>query len=569
MTVFRPDQIPFSYAGSWFGLSRVVGAHTTAGDVHLVSHRIGMHPVFRLTPVTGSVPAAATVSATPAVLTWRHDDGTVEAAYDGPDTLRLRGRGLGLAVQAAGPELTPFSGPYLLRDPMDGSYVVTRYETGCRYRITVLGGDVTEDAGVQALGIAARHVVLGSREPWEIAIEEFRSARKPYRPRTSFDRVTADARATFTAFADAVAPWRDQRTPAAEAAAYVLWSATVAPAGFVTRPAVLMSKHWMDKVWSWDHCFNALALADGAPGLAWDQFHLVFDHQDPATGALPDSITHSEVLYNFVKPPVHGWALRRLRARAAPADLASTYRRLADWTTFWLDHRRAPGSLLPHYQHGNDSGWDNATVFDAERVVESPDLAAFLVLQLRELAAMAPAVADFAGAARWIALAGELRGALMTRLWTGEEFSARGVASGRHSTGDSLLHLMPIVLGEDLPSEVTERLARGIRRHLTPYGLATELPASPHYEADGYWRGPVWAPSTVLIEDGLRRAGHTTLAEQISASFRAVCESSGFAENFEALTGEGQRDRAYTWTASSYLLLAADHQRRHGDHRAR
>ena len=28
-------------------------------------------------------------------------------------------------------------------------------------------------------------------------------------------------------------------------------------------------------------------------------------------GALPDSVTHSEVLYNFVKPPVHGWALRQ------------------------------------------------------------------------------------------------------------------------------------------------------------------------------------------------------------------------------------------------------------------
>ena len=103
-------------------------------------------------------------------------------------------------------------------------------------------------------------------------------------------------------------------TPAAELAAYVLWSATVAPAGFLTRPAVLMSKHWMDKVWSWDHCFNAIALAAGQPELAWHQFQLPFDHQDP-TGALPDSVTHSEVLYNFVKPPIHGWALRHLRRR--------------------------------------------------------------------------------------------------------------------------------------------------------------------------------------------------------------------------------------------------------------
>jgi hypothetical protein len=49
------------------------------------------------------------------------------------------------------------------------------------------------------------------------------------------------------------------------------------------------------------------------PELAWHQFQLPFDHQDPA-GTLPDSVAHSEVLHNFVKPPpVHGWALGHLR----------------------------------------------------------------------------------------------------------------------------------------------------------------------------------------------------------------------------------------------------------------
>ncbi|MDQ0695250.1 MULTISPECIES: hypothetical protein [Streptomyces] len=37
------------------------------------------------------------------------------------------------------------------------------------------------------------------------------------------------ARAAFTSFCDAVAPWRSADTPAAELAAYVLWSATVRP----------------------------------------------------------------------------------------------------------------------------------------------------------------------------------------------------------------------------------------------------------------------------------------------------------------------------------------------------
>ncbi|MDF3142831.1 MULTISPECIES: hypothetical protein [unclassified Streptomyces] len=56
--------------------------------------------------------------------------------------------------------------------------------------------------------------------------------------------------------------------------------------------------------------------------------------------------------------------------------------------------------------------------------------------------------------------------------------------------------------------------------------------------------------------------GHHSLADEISARFRTLCETHGFAENFDALTGTGLRDRAYTWTASSYLLLAEAHAHR-------
>ncbi|MFI7611195.1 amylo-alpha-1,6-glucosidase [Nonomuraea terrae] len=545
--VFSPWEIPFSYHGSWFGFSPVVAEKTYAQDVHLVSHQSGMHPILKLIPAT-----AAAITAAPQRLTWNHGEGRIDLAYENVDTVRVRGRGLGLHLLAADPVLTPFSGPYFYQDPVDGSYVFTVYQTGRRYRITVLRGQA-EPLGAQVLGAAERGVGLSGA--WEVAIEEYETARAPYTATRSFDEVVKAARAEFDAFAAAVAPWRSDRTPAAELAAYVLWSATVRPAGFVTRPAVLMSKHWMDKVWSWDHCFNAIAVAAGLPGLAWDQYHLPFDHQD-AAGALPDSITHSEILYNFVKPPIHGWALRHLPPPPVPDDV---YRRLERWTAFWLTARRVPGRELPHYQHGNDSGWDNATTFDSERVVETADLAAFLVLQMRELARLAT---DADACARWNAQADRMRDALLRELWDGERFIARGALSGRTWSSSSLLDLMPIVLGEELPHPVRAALAARIERHLTAFGPATELPDSPHYEDDGYWRGPIWAPSTVLIEDGLRRAGYPDLADEISARFRALCEKSGFAENFDARTGQGLRDRAYTWTAGAYLLLAAAHERR-------
>ncbi len=480
--------------------------------------------------------------------------------FSSPDTLRISGTGVGMRISATVPALTPFTGTYFFASPAGGA-VFTSYETGDRFRLRVLSGQ-SRHAGDQALGTAERMVVAGEDGgAWELAIEELAAAGRPALPAGDFPRAVAAVREDFARFTDAVAPWRGERVPAAELACYVLWSATVAPAGFLKRPAVLMSKHWMDKVWSWDHCFTALALAEGAPGLAWDQFQTVFDHQD-VQGALPDSVTHAEVLRNFVKPPIHGWALSRLRERL-PGGIPgteTTYRRLAAWTSFWLDHRIPPGHRLPYYEHGNDSGWDNASVFAEERLVQSADLAAFLVLQMKELATLAAEVG--AEPAHWAERAEDMLAELVARLWDGTRFVSRAVATGavRHSA--SLLDLMPVVLGEHLPREVFDRLCTGIEDHLTSVGLATELPTSPYYEADGYWRGPVWAPATVLIEDGLRRGGAVELADRVSARFRATCEKSGFAENFDALTGEGLRDRAYTWTAGAYLLLGGDAERR-------
>ena len=564
---FDVREIPFSHHGSWFGVSPVTAENVYADDLHLVSHQTGLHAVLRFVPQAHGARAETSVTATPSLLRWTHQDSQIKLAYESVDTVRIKsdGAGLGLRIAAADPVLSPFSGPYFYRDPVDGSFVYTLYETGRRYRITMLSGEPAEVFGLEALGTGERGLVLPGDRPWEVAVEEFDSARPRYRSVTAFDRVVDLAGARFAVFADEIAPWRTAETPAADLAAYVLWSATVRPAGFLARPGVLMSKHWMDKVWSWDHCFNAIALAAGAPELAWSQFKIPFDHQDE-TGALPDSVTHSEVLYNFVKPPIHGWALRHVRDRLPQpltrAELTEVYDQLTAWSGFWLTARRVPGQDLPHYQHGNDSGWDNATTFDAARVVQTADLAAFLSLQLEQLAGLAGELGRADEAAEWTRKAEQIRAAMLKELWRDGRFVPREAATGVSATSSSLLDLMAIALGAQLPDDVGTTLASAIEAHLTPHGLATEQLSSPHYQADGYWRGPIWAPATILIEDGLRRAGHTALADDISARFRALCEKSGFAENFDAATGAGLRDHAYTWTASAYLILAAAYEGR-------
>jgi glycogen debranching enzyme len=158
----------------------------------------------------------------------------------------------------------------------------------------------------------------------------------------------------------------------------------------------------------------------------------------------------------------------------------------------------------------------------------------------------------------WERAGAELLAALVDQLWTPDGFVAVGALSGRASGSSSLLGLLPLVLGERLPQHIRARMAELVVRHLTEHGLATEPVTSSAYQRDGYWRGPIWAPSTALVEQGLRASGFTDLADTVSERFQALCERSGFAENFDAVGGLGLRDRAYTWTAAVYLTLGAE-----------
>jgi len=563
LPIFDVSTIPFSRRGAWINLSPVTALHTTSDLIHLVSHQNGMHAVLSLAPESSAGSVAASIQSTPASLVWNCEGGgRIEAVFESADALRIRGTGVAMRISDAAGMLTPFTGCYLFVDARDGSAVFTSYETGHRYRITMIEGG-REVLGSESLGSGAREVLLGDDQAWEAVVEELDAARAPCAPVRTFDEAAENSRNDYLAFLADIAPWRTTQTPAVELAVYVLWSATVNPKGYLRRESILMSKHWMDKVWSWDQCFNALATA-GIPELALAQFMTPFDHQDES-GALPDSVAHSEVLYNYVKPPIHGWALERLRADGVEIDeptLRQILENLSAWTQFWLDARRKPGSNLPYYQHGNDSGWDNSTVFDVDRTVESPDLAAFLLVQLDVLARLSEELGE--DRSRWDEESVRLREALLSELWRGDGFVARGVTSGVDSKRTSLLTMLPLLASPLLPPEYVAPMVAGVSRFLTEFGPATQRVDSPEYEPDGYWRGPIWAPSTMLIEDGLRRAGADDLADEVSIRFRRLCERSGFAENFDALTGVGLRDRAYTWTASVYLVLCREAMRRSG-----
>ena len=101
-------------------------------------------------------------------------------------------------------------------------------------------------------------------------------------------------------------------------------------------------------------------------------------------------------------------------------------------------------------------------------------------------------------------------------------------------------HAILILLPESVRRKVIDLVSSD--KYFTAHGFATESPSSPFYRDDGYWRGPIWAPSTMLMIDGLEKCGKAALAREAARRFVDMTAASGFAENFDALTGKGLRD---------------------------
>lgn len=350
----------------------------------------------------------------------------------------------------------------------------------------------------------------------------------------------------------------------AKKAAYILWSSTVTDYENLKGNGIYMSKNWMTNLWSWDNCFNAMALVNAHPKLAWEQMEIIFNKQLEC-GIFPDFVNDKTSYYSCTKPPIHGWAISYMMDRNPnffSLDMVKNiYNILEKWTNYWLFYSNYGESELPYYHHGNDSGWDNATIFKQGMPVSSPDLVSYLILQMKCLHTLADILGDEEKTHFWKEMYKTNLDLLIDEYWFNGKFTFfKGAKRQLDYDGDSLILFMPIILGELLPKEIFSSLAIGLEkdnRFITDYGLATESLSSPFFNQDGYWRGPIWAPVTLMIIDGLYRGGCIEQSKDLAIKFLKMASDDKMAENYNPLTGEGLRDTAFTWTSSVFLILAS------------
>lgn len=556
--------IPFSRFGSYLAFSLLPADDNRAAGLYLKSMRgpatggRPMQEILRMELEDNGKPQGFDVHASYTRLTLSSTDGQASICLPAADTVRIH-------LQKTGLRFSMPAGYYdnLIPGKTQEWLLTVNTIVETKLRFTAIKGRIVVEAPWQAEH--SEHIVLtlvpGSDGEGDFAIDESTVNWLEKSHIQPFAACLLQVDAELEDFTAGLPQVPDEYAASRRLAGYVLWSCVVSPAGSLSRPSIFASKNGMLGTWSWDHAFHCLALADSHPGLAWDQIMAIFDHQDDS-GALPDLINDRLVSWSFCKPPVHGWILSRLLKNTnllSEERLREIYPLLCRWTEWWFEQRDYNTNGIPQCNHGNDSGWDNSTVFVVRPPVESPDICTYLVLQMDFLAEAAACLGQPIEAALWTSRADALVQNLIGHFWRKDHFVAVQSNELVDIESQSLQLYLPLLLGKRLPAEVRQALVTRLKtpgEFLTSYGLATENLNSPLYRSKGYWRGPIWPAPMLILIDALDACGELNFAAGLRRRFCDLVNHSGMAENFDAQTGQGYHDFHFSWTAGIFLTLA-------------
>lgn len=124
--------------------------------------------------------------------------------------------------------------------------------------------------------------------------------------------------------------------------------------------------------------------------------------------------------------------------------------------------------------------------------------------------------------------------------------------TGNHAlAGTSASLLAPYAGIDSRLSEVVALLQRW--RGQTGFVVPSFEPAAAEFEADRYWRGPIWLVVNYVIAEGLASCDAVDSAEMIRQSSLDLVRTSGFYESFNPLDGAGVGGADFSWTAAIWL----------------
>lgn len=556
---FNIKKVPFSFRGSYYAFLHTESWEDEAEGIYIKSVYKDTYrtKICKIELLRSGEAVEFEEIEEPHCLTLKSSYGSAEFVFGDSNTIQFAANGVDLRfIFQRASQLTASRDKYMINACNQGEKVITSAIKGKMVRRQEWDGDNATYGHID---------FLTQQGDLEGCLEIFRGtstiAGKDIK---SFQLVKERNKNIFNKWTKTGLKVPEKYSDTSVLANYINWSCVVEPKGFLTRDTMLASKNWMCSIWGWDHCFNAMAIVRQDPKLAWDQMMVIFDKQDEF-GCLPDSLNHCSYQYCFNKPPIHGWALNWMMERTDFIDdekLKEIYDPLCRWTEWWFKYRDNDGNGIPEYHNGNDSGWDNSTVFYEGVPMEAPDLCTYLILQIETLSKIAYKLNKKDDSDSWKFKSQELLKKMLEVLWDGDGFRARLSEENKLVKSKSLLLYVPLLLEERLPKYIRDILVRKLKDEktfYTAYGLASESLNSDLYEEDGYWRGPVWAPPTLIFSEALRNIGEIEFSREIAEKYCNMVNKSGMSENFSSLTGKPLRDPTITWTSCIFTILASEY----------
>lgn len=491
-------------------------------------------------------------------LVLSHQDQKIEITFDEDEVLLFRGTaGTGMKLDF----LTEnYKNDYIydIKHRAYTLYMANCYKNNCRYLIWALKDKISLDQKWDDNVALYSHLMVSSADGFMFAIQEVETEWSNKIGKYDFGLSRNKTQEDFLEFLRNIPVYPLKYQDRAYLAAYLEWSSIVRKNGFLTRDTMLVSKNWLTDKAGWNLGLNAIALSYKEPKLAWEQFIMMFDLMDK-TGRVPDSFNDSFLRWNHVKPPVQGFILSRMMQNMELSNdqYIEAYLVLKRSTTWWMKYRDFRHEGMYIYDHAKDSGWNNSTVFSLFPPIASPELQAFLICQMNVISKLSEELGIEEDAEYWKKEADKLLGVFLEKCF--RDNLPVAIHSNTHEIVEcqSLLLYEFLILGDLLPEEIRKASIEVLKGDdfRTKYGFATESVKSPLYESQKKWRGPIWAPATYMILEGLRACGEEEFAAEEAQKFLTTVQEKGLAENYDALTGDCIGPHVFTWTASAYLII--------------
>ena len=313
-------------------------------------------------------------------------------------------------------------------------------------------------------------------------------------------------------------------------AIYVIWICYLAPKTMLTVPMIYFLRTGpLMRAMGWHQSYHAMALWQDLD-TAVDLLYAMFTLQDEY-GMLPDSASDRYVTMLAPKPPFQGFALSYILDRVgldalSAAHCEKLYAPMCRWADYWLAFRDRDHDGLAAYVHGDESGWDDASIFSKGMPVATPDIAAFLVLLMEGCGKLALRLGKEKESETWLNRSKAMLDKMLKTFWNGEKFVCFKADTGEIVDEESIAVYQPIILGRRLPPEIATKIGKAVgdpERFFMPAGFASESLQSPYYDVTygSFMLGTLLAPVQLMMTVGLYTAGQEEVA---LANARNWCE---------------------------------------------